>query len=225
MTLVIVIGAFAFSQQKIVMPITDRAKVMEAQNRFLIEAEKESILLPHNFENLRYLESIRKARIILNRNDPPIFLRDEEELIKLGEKTGSEVYQFNNECQCIQSMGEAPYRDRIGSFRARLAAGAEQFLSVSFEIEDQGLRKIIRWKLQPSEGSFNFFIREYGMFPLPTSGESIFGLDITGPIKQDLHVYIHLTSPEGWIARSPLLTLNPVITNQVSWSGKSAVNW
>lgn len=225
LTLVILVGALAFSQQKIIVPIAGMAKVMEAQNHFLVEEEKENILLPLNFDNLHYLESIRKARIILNHNDSPLFLRDEEELVKLGEEAGTKVYQYNDPCQCILPMGAERYRDHVNGFRSRLAAGAAQPLSVLVEVEDQDPRKILRWKFSGAAGNFQLFIREYGMFPLPSSGELSFGLDNTGPVKQDLHVYVHLLSPEGWIARSPLLKINPAITNQVTWSGKSAVSW
>lgn len=225
MTLLIVIAALVFSQQKIAIQITNMAKVMEEQNRFLIEEKGDKVLLPFHFARLGYLDSMQKASIILGREDPPAFLRDEEELKELGEKAGSEVYQFNDQCQCILQMGKARYRDHINNFRSRLAAGADYFLSVLLEIEDRGVRKLLRWKFSGTDGNFNFYIREYDMIPLPPSGELSFGLDITGPPKQDLHVYVHLTSPEGWIVRSPPLRINPTITNQVTWSGKSTIDW
>lgn len=224
-TLLIVAVILAFSQQKIIMQIANTAKVMEEQNHFLIKEREESLLLPFNFDHLHYLESIQKANIILWSHHSPSFLRDEEELIELGEKAGSAVYQFNDQCQCILQMGIKRYRDHVNNFRSRLVAGADQSLDVFLEIENLGPGKRLRWKFSGSEGSFDLFIREYGMLSLPSSGEITFGLDITGPIKRELHVYVHLTSPEGWVARSPLLTINPTITNQVSWSGKSAVDW
>ncbi|MDV6344229.1 hypothetical protein [Nitrosomonas sp. Is37] len=225
MTLMMVAAVFVFSQQKITVQVAKTAKVMEEQSRFLLEEKEGSVLLPLNFGGLHYLESIRKANILMGRDNPPIFLQDEEELIDLGEKAGSEVYQFNDQCQCIQLMGQERYRDHVDRFRSRLAAGTDQFLSIFLEIQDQGVRKLLRWKFSGAEGDLNLYIREYDALSLPPSGELIFGLDITGPAKEDLQVYVHLASPEGWIARSPLLTINPVITNQVSWNGKSAVEW
>lgn len=225
MTLVIVAAVLAFSQQETTVQITRTAKVMEEQSRFLLEKKAGSVLLPLDFKGYHYLESIREANIMMGREDPPVILRDEEELIDLGEKAGAEVYWFNDWCQCIQQMGQERYRNHVDHFRSGLAAGADQFLSISLEIEDQGVRKLLRWKFSGADGDLKLYIREYDVISLPPSGEVVFGLDITGPKKQDLQVYVQQTSPEGWIARSPLLTINPAMTNQVSWRGKSAVDW
>ncbi len=227
LTLIVVVVILAFSQQKTTDHIIRIAKVMEEQNHFLIDGRKEDMLLPLDFDNLNKLDCIRKANFVLNRHDSPTLLRDMGEFMQLGEKAGASIYQFNDHCKCMLPIGEDQYRNYTDSFRSRLAAGAEQFLSVSIKIENLGFLKRLRWEFSGPEGNFDFFIREFEKMRLPPSGWSIYGLDITvtHTMKQDFHVYVHLTSPEGWIARSPLLTINPTITNQVSWSGKSAVDW
>lgn len=227
MILVIIGAVFAFSQQQAIVQIINTAKVMDEQSRFLIENGKESVLLPFHFDNLAKLDSIRNANMIMNQHDSPTLLRNEDELIELGLESGARVYQFNEQCQCILQMGKERYRDHVSGFLSRLNAGANQYLSVALEIENRGIRKLLRWKFSGAEGNFTLYVQEYGMESLPPEGETFIGLDATvaNVLKQDMQFYVHLTSPEGWIARSPLLKINPIISNRVSWSGKSAVDW
>ncbi|MDP1787915.1 glycosyltransferase family 39 protein [Nitrosomonas sp.] len=229
-TLVIVVTFFVFPQKETISGIANTTKIMEEQNRFLLENSEEKKLLPLYFNNLSKLDSIRSVNSLYNSYNSPDLIRNEDKLSELGDEIGSKVFQFNDSCQCIQQMGKERYRNHVNSFHSQLAAGADQFLSVELEVENRRFRKLLRWKFSSSsgsEGNFILYINEYGMIPLSPSGEMPFGLDITvtNPLKQMFHVYVHLVSPEGWIARSPLLTINPAINNKVSWSGKSAVDW
>lgn len=222
-TLVFVVAILASSQQKTSTQIENAAKIMEEQSRFLIEGSNGDRLLPLNFDELDKLDSLSKMVVIINQHDSPSIVRDEEELLKLGDEIGAKVFQFDDQCQCILQMGKVRYQNHVATFRSRLAAGANQSLSVLLEVKDQGFRKLFRWKFSGSEGRFQFYIHGHDMLALPSTGEMAFAN--TGILRHKLHVYIHLISPEGWIARSPLLTIHPTITHQVSWSGKSALDW
>ena len=119
----------------------------------------------------------------------------------------------------------------MGDFNRRLAKGAEQVLNVSLDIENLGHLKLFRWKFEGGEGNYDLYIREFEKIELPPSGWTQFGLDVTVSNSRiygknhEFHLFVQLTSPKGWIARTPILTINPNIANQVSWSGKSAVVW
>jgi len=216
----------AFSQQKTINEVIGIAKMMEQQNHFMISVDQGSMLLPIDYNYLHYLDMIGKASTILTSNNPPIFLRDEESLTMLGEEIGAEVHQFDSQCECIMPIGKKYYLDRVNNFRSQIRAGSEEFLNVHFEIQDHGLKKIFFWKISSSsEGLLKLYIREYGMLEMPSQGNHTFGLDTTGPKQNLLHLYVHLESNKGWIARTPILTINPNTTNQVSWSGKSAIDW
>ncbi len=224
--LFIVAITLIFSQQKAINEVIEFAKVLEQQNHFMLTADENRVLLPVEYDHLLYLDMMSKASTILTSNNPPIFLRNEESLTKLGEKIGAKVNQFDPQCQCILPLGKENYLNRINTFHAKLLEGRETFLSVHFEIQDHGFKKIFLWKLSsPSDGNFKLYVKEYGMLQIVSEGSLVFGLDTTFPKHDYIHLYVHLESPETWIARTPILTINPNIANQVSWSGKSAVVW
>lgn len=223
--LVVVALALTFSQQKTINEVAGLAKVLEQQNHFMITKNKDSVLLPIDYNYLHYLEAIGRASMMQASNNPPTFLRDEESFSKLGEEIGAKIHQFDSQCQCITPIGRKYYLDRVHNFRSKILAGSEELLNIHFQIQDHGLKKIFSWKLSSSsEGIYKLYIREFGMLKITSEGNYAFGLDTTGPRQDLLHLYIHLESPEGWIARSPILTINPNITNQVSWRGKSMVD-
>ncbi len=221
--LIPVMGILGFSQHQTAKEIQNVSRIMESQSQFLIDGSTEDRLLPVNFDEVDKLDAFRKIVTLYKDHPPPLLLSDEEELFHLGEGIGSHVFHFNAQCQCIRNMGKADYQNHITRFRSQLAAGADQPISVFLKVEDQGFRKRLEWQFLGAEGTFQLYIRGFDVLILPPTGQLTFAN--TGLLKQELLVYVHLISPQGWIARSPLLALNPTITNYVSWSGKSAIHW
>lgn len=226
LTLLIVIVALTISQQKTVVHLADNLKLVEQQYRFLTEAGEERFMLPHEFAIDHYYELIRKAAIRLNGINPPRILHNEEQLAGLGKEMGANIYQYDPLCQCMQAMGERRYQDYVDTFRRQLAAGANQELALSFELENQGAKKVFRWQVIATQDNFDLYVPEFSSFrSLPLNGEISFGIDIAGPEGKDMLIYIHVKSSDGWIARSPPFLINTEISNRVTWSGKSAVDW
>jgi len=93
---------------------------------------------------------------------------------------------------------------------------------VLLEIDGRGFRKLLRWQFSGAEGSYLLKIREYDALPLPAVGEMNFGA--VGAFDQLLHVYVQLTSPDGWVARSPVFEIDPRLDSRIIWSGQSVVN-
>jgi hypothetical protein len=223
LSLILVLLALIVPQQEVVQKIAHKANLMEEQNRFLIESDKENLLLPFRFESLGFLTHISKAITLLEQREPPNIIYDHDEFLRLGENLDHKIFHFNDNCQCVQQMSVEAYQAYVDDFRSRLAAGAEQFLNISFQFTGEGFRKKLSWKFSGPEGNFNLYIREHGLMQLPPSGELTFG--ITGLLKDGVHVYVHLNAQEGWVARSPRFFIDPGINEQLSWSGVSAANW
>lgn len=228
-----VLLALIFSQQRTIQQLIADTGFMEEQSRFLIESENNakkvlypfhhfepSYLRPPWFDPLTYLS---KAITLLEQRDPPHLISNHEELLRFGDNPEYEIYHFSEDCRCVRPMYTEEYRAYADDFRARLAAGADEILGVSLQVIGEGFRKRLRWEFTGHGGNFNLYIRKFGVMSLPPSGELMFG--VTGLLKENLHVYVHLNSEEGWIARSPLFTIDPGTNGHITWQGKSAVNW
>ncbi|GAA4409016.1 hypothetical protein [Quisquiliibacterium transsilvanicum] len=85
------------------------------------------------------------------------------------------------------------------------------------------MRKLLRWKFASEDpGSFELHLIEYMRYSVPPEGEIPFGLDVTAPRNAELHLRVQLRSPEGWLARSPVLAIHPGRASRVEWAGPSA---
>ncbi len=224
LALLIVTIMLVFSQQITVSKLLDRVIVMDQEGLFLVEKGHESILLPLELENdmLANLNYIQMAVMLSNQNNQKPILQDKLELVGMGEEMGSTVYQFDNRCQCMQPLGIEKYRRITDDFQVSLLAGSDQQIHVLLEIDGKGFRKRLQWQFGGAEGSYLLKIREYAALPLPATGKMNFGT--VGAFDQLLHVYVQLTSPDGWIARSPVFEIDPRLNSRIIWSGKSVIN-
>ncbi len=230
-TLIALIICFISTQSSIASSIRDLSIITEQQNLFLLKGTEKQVLLPFEFDHLNKLDSLQRAKLLIQSQSSPVLLRNMEELKELSQNQKEALYKFKAECNCIQSISDAEYSDLLGDFNRRLAKGAEQVLNVSLDIENLGHLKLFRWKFEGGEGNYDLYIREFEKIELPPSGWTQFGLDVTVSNSRiygknhEFHLFVQLTSPKGWIARTPIFAINPNIANQVSWSGKSAVVW
>ncbi len=221
------------SQQSMTRQFVAAADFMEMQVNFLIENENNTkkVLFPrHHFEpsTLRPewydpLTHWGKVITLLTQHDPPRLIGNHEELLRLGKNPEYEIYYFSDSCRCVRLMSTEEYQAYADDFRARLVAGADEMLGISLQISGESFRKRLRWEFTGRGETFNLYIRGYGVMPLPSSGEVTFGA--TGALKENLQIYLHLNSEEGWIARSPLFTIDPRANEPIIWQGKSALNW
>lgn len=224
-SLIIIASMLIYSQQSTITNLIHAESSMAAENRFLIEGSEDETLLPVQFARLSYLSDIRNAVMLIENRTPPAFPESEEEVVNLGTATGSKSYQYNDECRCVQQTGIVNYENRVKDFRTRLDKGANQSLDIFFEIKDLGFRKLLRWNFSGPEGNYFLYVKGYTLIPLPSSG--VMNFAATGFLnqKQEIQIYVHLITPDGAIVRSPRLSINPSVDNQVSWSGESAVRW
>lgn len=224
LALLVVATILVSSQQITVGKLLDRVTVMDREGLFLVEKGHESLLLPLELENhmLANLNYIQKAIMLSNQSNQKTILQDKLELVGMGEERGSTVYQFDNLCQCMQPLGIEKYRQITDDFQVGLLAGSDQQIHVLLEIDGRGFRKLLRWQFSGAEGSYLLKIREYDALPLPAVGEMNFGA--VGAFDQLLHVYVQLTSPDGWVARSPVFEIDPRLDSRIIWSGQSVVN-
>lgn len=224
LALLVVVSILVSSQQITVGKLlVDRLIVMDQEALFLVEKEQESILLPLELENhmLANLNYIQKAAMLFNQGNQKTILQDKLELVELGEEQGAAVYQFDNLCQCMQPLGIEEYRRITDDFQGALRAGSDQQIQVSLEIDGRGFRRRLRWQFSGAEGNFLLKIREYDALPLPAVGEMNFGA--VGSLDQLLHVYVQLTSPDGWIVRSPVFEIDPRFDSRINWSSQSVI--
>lgn len=230
-TLIVLIICFMSTQSSIANSIRDISIVTEQQNLFLLKGTEKQVLLPFEFNHLNKLNSLIRAKLFIQNQSSPMLLRNMEELKGLSQNQKEMLYKFNAECNCIQFISDTEYSDLLVDFNQRLVKGAEQVLDVSFDFENLGNLKLFRWKFEGNEGNYDLYIREFEKIELPPYGWTQFGLDLTisnaliNSKNHEFHLFVQLTSPEGWIARSPILTINSNFTNHVSWRGKSAVDW
>lgn len=221
--LLAVTAILILSQQATVERLIDRVNAIDQEGFFLIDENLDGILLPFELENhmLANLNYLRQATISFNQRTPKSILQDKLELIALGEEIGSKVYQFDEHCKCIRSIGIERYRFIADDFRSILLAGSDQQFSVYLGINGDGFRRRLQWKFSEMKGDYILKIREYDALPITAAGTMNFGA--VGAFDQILHVYVQLTSPDGWIARSPVFEIDPRINSQISWNGKSVV--
>lgn len=223
-TLAVIAGMLIFSQQQTIVKIANNGRLMETENQFLIENEQSGLFLPFQYRDLNYLSLIQKANLILTGRHSPTLIRSDKELISLSEKSNTTVYTYNDTHHYVESLTDNQLREITNHLRQQLSAGSNQSLDIHVAIENQGRRKLLQWKFSGPPGHFLLHIRDYGMLALPTSGSMAFGMDIVGPAKTETQAYVYLVSPEGWIARSPDFPINPMVSNEFTWSGKSAID-
>jgi hypothetical protein len=218
--LAILVGLGAYSQQVIAKRLDNGP--LEAQYKFLATQPADTFLLPYQFGNVRYLESMRNAVNVIERKAAPTILRSEADLSKVGRDSASKVFHWSADCNCMTAMQER-YEAYLSSYEDSLIAGREIQLTLRVEIENRGLRKILRWKFDAGQASdFELHLIEYGKLRLPATGEIPFGLDVTGPSDEPHHFRVYAKSANAWMARSPVLSIIPSINNAVEWSGKSS---
>jgi hypothetical protein len=220
--LVVAAAALVLGQQGTASHIDAAARQLEAQYGFVAEPRPDAFLLPPGFAYVGYLESMRDASLRLGRAQLPAVLKSEEELERIGRDPGERVFHWSLECSCVAPMGaggEAFLREH----RAMLEAGIGKTLRVMVEVQDHGMRKLLRWKFASEDpGSFELHLIEYMRYSVPPEGEIRFGLDVTAPRNAELHLRVQLRSPEGWLARSPVLAIHPGRASRVEWAGPSA---
>ena len=223
-TLIGVAGALIFSQQQATATIASISNIMEKQNQFLIENDRNGFLLPVQFKDLNYLALMQKAKWILTGQHSPSLIHSDKELMALPQHSSTTVYAYNDACRCVQSMTKAQLLEIVSNLQQQLNAGAHQSFGIHVAIENLGRRKLLHWQFTGPPGQFLLFVQDYGGLTLPPSGTMAFGMDIAGPANKGTHAYVYLVSPEGWIARSPDFVINPSISNAFSWSGQSMIN-
>ena len=220
--LLVVAVALALGQQGTASHIDAAARPLEAQYRFVAEPRPDAFLLPPGFAYVGYLESMREASLRLGRAQLPAVLKSEDELARIGGDSGARVFHWSPDCGCVAPMG-AGSEAFLREHRAMLDAGIGRTLRLIVEIEDHGIRKLLRWKFASEHpGSFELHLIEYMRYAVPPEGEIPFGMDVTAPRNAELHLRVQLRSPEGWLARSPVLTIHPGRASRVEWAGPSA---
>jgi hypothetical protein len=214
--------ALALGQRGTTSHIDAAARPLEAQYGFVAESRPGAFLLPPGFAYVGYLESMRDASLRLGRSEQPVVLKTEEALEGVDGDPGSRVFRWDAECGCVAPMGAA-YQAFLGEHRGLLEAGVGRRLGLTVEIEDQGVRKLLRWKfVSEHPGGFELHLIEYMRYAVPAEGEIPFGLDVTAPRNAELRLRVQQRSPEGWLARSPVLTIHPGRASRVEWAGASA---
>ena len=160
-TLIALIICFISTQSSIASSIRDLSIITEQQNLFLLKGTEKQVLLPFEFDHLNKLDSLQRAKLLIQSQSSPVLLRNMEELKGLSQNQKEALYKFKAECNCIQSISDAEYSDLLGDFNRRLAKGAEQVLNVSLDIENLGHLKLFRWKFEGGEGNYDLYIREF----------------------------------------------------------------
>ncbi len=222
--LLMMLGALILSHEAVIERIVNKMQTADKEGLFLIQATSNDLLLPSNLENhtLSDLNYVNKAISTLYQRAAPLIIQDMAELIEVGEETGKRVNQFDKSCQCVNPIGIKKYRLLTESFRAKLAAGANQHFNIVFEVKGSLHPKQMTWQFSGPEGYYVLRIRELGAQIVPPSGKLSFSKFDTP--QQTLHISVQLNSPNGWIARSPDFKIHTAKNDFITWNGKSAVD-
>lgn len=220
-----IIVTCAFFQQQTIVKTASLDRLTEAQNDFLLQGSKGDTLIPFHYFNTSYLENFRKAIIYQGKNGAPKITYSSEQMASLPDDVGGEAFRYHEGCKCVKPIGFNNFVEMKKQFRAKLEAGKDIHMKVFFAIEDLGFRKKLSWKFEGPNGNYQFFVDKYLKKALPSEGEINFAATGFLASKDSVNIYIHLESPEGWIARTPMLAINPSSTNEIGWEGKSQTIW
>lgn len=220
----LLLGLLISSQQKIREQVKNPEIVMEQQSHFILTASATDALLPQKFEKLNYLESLREARRLVSGDLAPIVINSPDAATKHNAKM-NRVFGFDRDCQCTKPINPDSLQKSNEAYLLKLELGSGRHLSVFLEVKNLGAQKVLRWKFSGIDGAFTLNIFEFGALKLPPQGEYRYGLDVTGPIREQLNAYVHVETKDGAIVRSPLFTLSASKSNRIEWRGASVTQW
>lgn len=200
-------GLLVAGQRILLMKLPDEKNHVVQQNGLLVDAPKDTILVPYLFHDIGYLRSMADAVARWHHVSATRIVANEEELALLGPALGRAAQTWNAQCRCIEKLGRN-YDQRVQELKEKISQGAGRPISVNIGLEGSGTRRIFRWHVEGANGQVQIDENARGQLSgLPLTGQLEFGLDVTFRLEASVNVRVTLMAEDGAWLRSPVLTL------------------